>query len=152
LKLRVLVRRPFGEVEVEGSDLDELVENLKVLPDWLSVIEKLVSGPELSGEPKELLSGLAETSQEGPVLTVAQERVSDKEAIGLLLYAAGTRLLEPKGVGNLLELSGRPCPGLGARLSELRREGLLVKDGAAYRLSAAGKEWVEKLAARLRGG
>jgi len=85
-------------------------------------------------------------------LTVAQERVSDKEAIGLLLYAAGTRLLEPKGVGNLLELSGRPCPGLGARLSELRREGLLVKDGAAYRLSAAGKEWVEKLAARLRGG
>lgn len=152
MKLRVLLKRPFGEVEIEGGSLDELVENLKVLPDWLSVIEKLVSGPELSGEPSELLSGLTEASQEGPLLTVAKERISDKEAIGLLLYAAGARLLEPKSIGRLLELSGRPCPGLGARLSELRREGLVLKDGAAYRLSAAGKDWVEKEATRLRGG
>jgi hypothetical protein len=152
LKLRVLVKRPFGEVEIEGSNLDELVENLKVFPDWLSVIEKLVSVPELSEGFSDLLSGLTETSREGPVLTVATERISDKEAIGLLLHAAGARLLEPKSIANLLELSGRPCPGLGARLSELRREGLALKDGAAYRLSAAGKDWVERVAARLKGG
>ncbi|MEM2906321.1 MAG: hypothetical protein QW057_01800 [Candidatus Bathyarchaeia archaeon] len=152
MKLKVLVRRPFGEVEIEGSSLDELVENLKVLPDWLPMIEKLVAGPELLEGPSQPLQGLIEKSQEGPILTVAKERISDKEAVGLLLYAAGARLLEPKNIASLLELSGRPCPGLGARLSELRREGLVLKDGAAYRLSVVGRSWVEDVAARLRGG
>lgn len=152
MKMRVLVKRPFGEVEVEGESLDELVEDLKVLPDWLPVIERLVSGPEPSNEPGELLSGLTDTSESGPILTVAHERANDKEAIGLLLYASGTRLLEPKTLGHLLDLSERACPGLGARLSELRREGLLVKDGAGYRLSNAGRGWVEKVVTRLRGG
>mgnify|MGYP001083205220 CR=1 FL=1 len=152
MKLRVLVKRPFGDVEVEGESLDELIEGLQVLPDWLLVIDRLVMGSEIPPGPAELLTGVVELSEDGPLVTAPKERISDKEAIGLILYAKGVEALEPREIGRFLELSGRPSTGFGARLSEMKREGLVVKEGNAYRLSAAGRNWVEDTASRLKGG
>ncbi len=148
MKIRVIVKRPYGDVEVEGESLDEVVEGLETFPDWLVVIDKLVTGLETAD--KGPLFGLVEFSSEGPLITVPKERVSDRESIGLLLYAKDPEALEPKELGRLLNLSGRPSAGFGSRLSEMRREGHAVKEGNAYRLSVAGKRWIEEVVSRLR--
>jgi len=155
LKIRVIVKRPFGNAEIEGDTIDETVESLETFPDWLDVIDKLV----LSAAPQEtfsikedLLSGIVTSSEEGPVLVLARGELNDKEAIGLILYAQDPVPIEPKKIGRLLTLSGRPSAGFGTRLSEMRREGLTVKEGGGYRLSAIGKKWVEDLIRRFKGG
>ncbi|HYB92633.1 MAG TPA: hypothetical protein VED00_00600, partial [archaeon] len=78
------------------------------------------------------------------------ESISDKEALGLLLYAHDPNPVEPKELGRILELGGRHSPGFGARLSEMRLEGLIVKEEKAYRLSVNGKKWVEDIITRLK--
>jgi len=155
LKVRVVVKRPFGNIEIEGRSLDEIIEGLEAFPEWLDVIDKLV----LSAAPQEahlgkeeLLSGIITSLKDGPLLTLSRERLSDKEAIGLILYAQDPKMLEPKRISKLLGLSGRPSTGFGARLSEMRREGLAVKENGAYGLSVMGKRWVENLIKRLKEG
>ena len=96
------------------------------------------------------IKGLIEYTSEGTLLTLPRDRINDKEAIGLILYANDPNLLPPKEVARLLALSGRPSAGFGARLSELRNEGLVVKDGGAYRLTLAGKSWIENLVSKLK--
>ncbi|KPV65577.1 MAG: hypothetical protein AOA65_0008 [Candidatus Bathyarchaeota archaeon BA1] len=152
MKIRVVIKRPFGDVELEGDSLDELIEGLQAFPDWLAVIDKLIISPEMPAGTQERLTGLIEFSKDGPLVIVPREKISDKEAIGLLLYAQDPEGLEPKEVGRLLDLSGRPSMGFGSRLSEIRREGLVIKEDNLYRLSAAGRKWTEDLVSRLRGG
>ncbi len=154
MKIRVVIERPFGRVELEGGNLDEIIESLESFPEWLDIIDKLVltaAPQEFPGE-REMLSGVISMSEEGPLITLPRGRLSDKEAIGLLLYAQDSKAVEPKRIGRLLELSGRPSSGFGARLSEMRREGLVVREDGAYRLSPVGKRWVEDLINRLKGG
>jgi hypothetical protein len=151
MKVKVTVRRPYGDIEVEGESLDEVVEGLQTFPEWLAVIDGLV--PSLEGEKAATtaLEGVVETTPEGPQLTVAKDRISNKEAIGLLLYAKDPEPLEPREIGRLLNLSGHGSSGFGSRLSEMRREGTLLKEGEGYRLSATGRRLVEELAGKLRG-
>lgn len=111
MKIRIVVKRPFGDIELEARSIDEVVESLKAFPEWLDIIDKLVlkaAPQEPSTETKEVLSGLVVFSNEGPLVTLPREKVTDKEAIGLILYALDFERLEPKEVGRLLELSGRP--------------------------------------------
>ena len=155
MKIRVVIERPFGRVELEGGNLDEIIEELESFPEWLDIIDKLVltaAPQEFPPGEREILSGIISRSEEGPLITLPRERLSDKEAIGLLLYAQDPKAIEPKRIGRLLELSGRPSSGFGARLSEMRREGLVVREDGAYRLSPVGKRWVEDLINRLKGG
>ena len=153
MKIRVVIKRPFGNIELEGESLDEIIEGLEAFPEWLDVIDKLVLGstPEETPSTEDTLSKIIEYSNEGPLILLSRDRVSDKEAIGLILYASEPRLLEPKQIGRLLELSGRPSSGFGARLSEMRREGLVVRENGTYRLSVIGRKWVEELIKRLGG-
>jgi len=83
-----------------------------------------------------------ETTSEGPVLTVPTDRISDKEALEVLLYSlSSTRSSE---LYKLLNLSGKLSPGAPSRLSEMKREGLVVKDGDQYKLTMAGTRMVEE--------
>jgi len=155
MKVRVVVKRPFGNIELEGESLDEIVEGLQSFPEWLDVIDRLVlsaTPQEEASSVEELLRGVVVTSKEGPLVTLPREKISDKEAIGLILYAGEPKAFEPKEVRRLLELSGRPSSGFGARLSEMRREGLVIKEDGAYRLSIIGRRWVEDLVKQLREG
>ncbi|HIE14999.1 TPA: hypothetical protein EYP70_06975 [Candidatus Bathyarchaeota archaeon] len=152
MKIRIVIKRPFGNIEFEGNNLDEIVEELQSFPEWLDIIDRLV----LSATPQEVqntedfLSKIMVLSKEGPLVPLSREKISDKEAIGLILYAGEPRSFEPKEVGRLLELSGRPSSGFGARLSEMKREGLVIKENGAYRLSVIGRRWVKELIERLR--
>ena len=149
MKIRVTVKRPYGNIEVEGESLDEVVRGLEVFPEWLVVIDKLMSSTETDVE-EEQLRGIIEASSDGPQLIVPKDRISSREAIGLLLYAQNPTPLEPREVGSLLTLSGHGSAGYGSRLSEMRREGAILKEGGGYRLSVAGKKWIEELISRLK--
>ncbi len=152
MKIRIVIKRPFGNIEFEGNSLDEIVEELQSFPEWLDIIERLVlsAAPQEAQSMEDSLSKIVVLSKEGPLVPLSREKISDKEAIGLILYAGEPRSFEPKEVGRLLELSGRPSSGFGARLSEMKREGLVIKENGAYRLSVIGRRWVKELIERLR--
>ncbi len=151
MKARVIVRRPYGNIEVEGESLDELVEGLETFPEWLAVIDKLIAIPEATpNEGENPLEGVIELTSDGPQLIVPKDRVSNKEAISLLLYAQDPTPLEPKQIGRLLNLSGHNSAGFGSRLSEMRREGVILREGQGYRISVAGKKIVEDLIQKLK--
>lgn len=150
LKIRVVVKRPFGNIEIEGESFDEIVSSLETFPEWLATIDDLVTGPEMvPSETKMMLSGLIEYSQDGALIIVPKDELTNKEAIGLLLYAHDPNTVEPKEVSRLLSLSGRPATGFGSRLSEMRREGLALRDEGGYRLTVLGKKWIDELISRI---
>jgi hypothetical protein len=107
-------------------------------------------GPEEREETRSL-EGLIEITSEGPSVIVPRDELSSKEAIGLILYAIDPDPMEPKEIGRLLKISGQPSAGYGSRLSEMKREGIVVKEDNAYRLSVAGRNWVEEVGRRIRG-
>ena len=140
-RYRLRIKKEFGEFEVEGATPEEILEGLKGLPDVLRKVDEALSKPALTG-PKISLKGIVETTSEGPVLTVPTDRISDKEALGVLLYSlSSTRSSE---LYKLLNLSGKLSPGAPSRLSEMKREGLVVKDGDQYKLTMAGTKMVEE--------
>jgi len=149
MKVRVVVKRPYGNVEIEGDDLDEVIEGLETFPEWLEVIDKIIAIPEEEGREMSL-AGIVETTSDGPQLIVAKDRVNSKEAISLLLYAQDTNIVEPKKIGKLLTLSGHGSRGYGSRLSEMKREGVVIKEREGYRLSLSGKKVAEELIKKLR--
>jgi len=145
LKVKVAIKRSYGDVIVEGDSFDEVTENMKSLPQWLDVLDSLILRSESSLNKKDLLKGVVENTVDGVVVTIPKERLRDKEAICLILYANEPNPLQPKDIARLLTISGRLSAGFGARLSELRNEGLILKDGASYRLTASGKSMVEDI-------
>ncbi len=151
MKVKVVVSRPYGSIEVEGESLDEVVEGLETFPEWLAVIDRFIAIPEVQLSKEENpVEGIIELTSEGPQLIVSKDKVSTKEAISLLLYAQDPTPLEPKQIGRLLNLSGHSSPGFGSRVSEMRREGTILREGQGYRISVTGKKIVESLVQRLK--
>lgn len=147
-RYRLRIKREFGEFEVEGATPEEILESLRGLPEVLRKVDEVLSKPALSG-PKISLKGIVETTSEGPVLTVPRDRISDKEALGVLLYSLTSA--RSSELYRLLNLSGKLSPGAPSRLSEMKREGLVVKDGDQYKLTMAGIRMVEeKILPRLK--
>ena len=110
MKTRVIIKREYGDVEIEGDSLDELIEGLESFPEWLAIIDRLVMGPEEREETRSL-EGLIEITSEGPSVIVPRDELSSKEAIGLILYAIDPDPMEPKEIGRLLKISGQPSAG-----------------------------------------
>jgi len=150
LKVKLSIKRSYGDIVIEGEGFEEIINNLKSIPEWLDIVDGLILRAGAPSSHKDLLKGLAEYTAEGIVLTIPREKLSDKESICLLLYAHEPNPLQPKEVARLLTLSGRLSAGFGARLSELRNEGLVVKEGNSYRLSALGRTFVEDMVSRLQ--
>jgi len=150
MKVRLVIHRSYGNLEVEADTFDELINSLREFPEWSDVIDGLVTSSTMV-EEKEVLAGVVEHTKEGPSIVVPKERLTNKEAIGILLYAKEPEGMKPQEVGRLLSLSGFLSLGYGSRLSELRREGNLYKDGDSYRLSAQGKRWIEGIVQKIRG-
>ncbi len=150
MKVKLSIKRSYGDIVIEGEGFEEIISNLKSIPEWLDIVDGLILRAGAPTSHKEILKGLVEYITEGTVLTYPREKLSDKEAICLLLYANEPNPLQPREVARLLTMSGRLSAGFGARLSELRNEGLLVKEGNAYRLSAVGRTAVEDMVSKLQ--
>lgn len=151
MNYRIVIDRPFGRIELEAESLEKLLDELRSSPEWMTVIDQLIVERALAPEPKEELSGVMEFTADGPAIIVPAEKITSKEAIGLLLYASRPNGLEPKEISRLLSLSGISMAGYAARMSEMKREGFLIKEGDAYRLTVRGRSWVEEIVSRLRG-
>lgn len=150
MKIKLSIKKPYGEVTLEGESFEELSETLKSFPEWIDIIDSQIVHSETPKSKRESLKGIIEYISEGPVISIPKEKLNDKEAICLIIYANEPNLLQPKEIAKLLTLSGRLSAGFGARLSELRNEGLIVKDAGAYRLTTTGVSMVENILSKLK--
>jgi len=152
LKVRIVLHRSYGDIELEADTFDEIVEKIKEFPEWLDVIDSMVTAQARAVSEKDLLSGIVQTTADGPVIAVPRDRLTDREAVGILLYAMDPEGLRPREMSRLLSLSGFLSVGFASRLSELKREGLAYKEGDIYLLTVAGKSWVEGLIKSIKPG
>jgi hypothetical protein len=150
LKVKLSLKRSYGDIVLEGGSFDEIVENIKSLPQWLDIVDSLIMRSETPASKREVLRGIVEYTTDGAVITLPKEKLSDKEAICLILFANEPDSLQPREIARLLTISNRLSAGFGARLSELRNEGLILKDAGSYRLTATGRTMVEEMVVRLQ--
>lgn len=150
MKVKLTLHRPYGNVEIEGESFDEIIEKMQDFPEWLDVIDSIISKQLSETEIEESLKGVIESTADGPVIVVPRDRITDREAVGLLLHVSN-RGLRPKDLGRYLSLSGFLSAGFASRISELKREGFAIKEGDAYKLTVAGKRWVEELIKKMKG-
>jgi hypothetical protein len=150
MKVRLTLHRPYGNIEIEGESFDEIIDNMQNFPEWLDVIDNVISKQLVETEIEESLKGIIETTADGPVIIVPRDRITDREAVGLLLYTS-KKGLRPKELGRYLSLSGFLSAGFASRISELKREGFTLKDADVYKLTIAGERWVENLIKKLKG-
>ena len=147
-KLRFRLRRGNFEVELEGEYeyvRGKFEEFLKSPPAMQSTQQGVENSIDLI--PGEELVGILERTPEGKLhFTIPFDRISAKEAIGLILYSANPSSLED---ANLIELLGTSWKAVKdnvvrARVSELRKEGKLIAEQGRYTLSGAGLQWISQ--------
>ena len=143
--LRFRFRRGNFEVELEGDfeyvkgKFEELLaSSTQAVPQSTDrLMNDLVPGEELTG--------VLEQTPEGKLhFTIPFDRISAKEAIGLLLYSANPSALEDASLIELLGTSWKAVKDnvVRARVSELRKEGKLIAEQGRYTLSGAGIQWI----------
>ena len=97
--------------------------------------------------PGEELVGILETTPEGKLhFTIPFDKISAKEAIGLILYGSNPAPVEDAKLIELLGTSWKAVKDnvVRARISELRKEGKLIAEGGRYSLSGAGIQWISQ--------
>jgi len=150
-RLRFRIRRGNFEVELEGD-----AEYVRGKFEELLQGQPAISAPasQIGGEqvresivPGEGLSGILETSPDGKLhFTIPFDRISAKEAIGLILYSSNPTPLEDAKLIELLGTSWKSTKDnvVRARVSELRKEGKLIAEQGRYSLSGAGLQWINQ--------
>jgi hypothetical protein len=148
-RLRFRIRRGNFEVELEGEHdyVRGKFEELMQSPPAAPVASQQRIGDQLLEVvmPGEELAGILETTPEGKLhFTIPFDRISAKEAIGLILYSANPTPIEDAKVIELLGTSWKAMKDnvVRARVSELRKEGKLIAEQGRYSLSGAGLQWI----------
>ena len=150
-RLRFKLRRGNFEVELEG-DFEyvrgKFEELLQSQPAIQPVTASNVGDQSLEGFiASEELGGILETTPEGKLhFTIPFDRISAREAIGLLLYSANPSPIEDAKLIELLGTSWKAVKDnvVRARVSELRKEGKLIAEQGRYSLSGAGLQWISQ--------
>jgi len=157
-RLRFRLRRGSFEVELEGDyeyvreKFEELMRSQPTAPAPPSAgaVQELVEGV----SPSEELTGILETTPDGKLhFTIPFDRISAKEAIGLILYNFNPTPLEDAKLIELLGTSWKAVKDnvVRARVSELRKEGKLIAEQGRYSLSGAGIQWIgQEVLTKLR--
>jgi len=157
-RLRFRFRRGNFEVELEG-DFDyvrnKFEELLQSQPTSQPITLSTTGDQSLEGfTPSEELAGILETTPEGKLhFTIQFDRISAKEAIGLILYSSNPVPLEDAKLIELLGTSWKAVKDnvVRARVSELRKEGKLIAEQGRYSLSGAGLQWIaQEILPKLR--
>jgi hypothetical protein len=148
-RLRFRIRRGNFEVELEG-DFDYVQGKFEELLQSQPASTLSQPGASQSVEPiipGEELTGILETTPEGKLhFTVPFDRISAKEAIGLILYGSNPSPIEDAKLIELLATSWKAVKDnvVRARVSELRKEGKLIAEQGRYSLSGAGLQWIRQ--------
>ena len=149
-KLRFRIRRGNFEVELEGEF--EYVQGK--FEELMRSQPAAIGGGQVLGDqsgqafaPGEELAGILETTPEGKLhFTIPFDRISAKEAIGLILYGSNPAPIEDAKLIELLGTSWKAVKDnvVRARVSELRKEGKLIAEQGRYSLSGAGLQWISQ--------
>ena len=147
-RLRFRLRRGNYEVELEG-DFEYVRGKFEELLHSQSQGMSQHMGDQSSETvvPGEELAGILETSPDGKLhFTIPFDRISAKEAIGLILYSTKPSAVEDAVLIELLGTSWRAVKDnvIRARVSELRKEGKLIAEQGRYSLSGAGFQWISQ--------
>ncbi|HYW01850.1 MAG TPA: hypothetical protein VE862_10285 [Candidatus Acidoferrum sp.] len=144
--LRFRLRRGNFEVELEGDfeyvrgKFEELLQSQpQSQPIGDRAAETVIPGEELTG--------ILETTPDGKLhFTIPFDRLSAKEAIGLILYSANPSAIDDAVLIELLGTSWKAVKDnvIRARVSELRKEGKLIAEQGRYSLSGAGIQWISQ--------
>jgi len=144
--LRFRLRRGNFEVELEG-DFEyvrgKFEELLQSQPQNQQVGDRAAE----TVIPGEELAGILETTPDGKLhFTIPFDRLSAKEAIGLILYSANPSAIDDAVLIELLGTSWKAVKDnvIRARVSELRKEGKLIAEQGRYSLSGAGVQWISQ--------
>ena len=149
-KLRFRIRRGNFEVELEG-EFDyvqgKFEELMRSQPVGAGGGQALGDQSSQAFAPGEELAGILETTSEGKLhFTIPFDRISAKEAIGLILYGSNPAPIEDAKLIELLGTSWKAVKDnvVRARVSELRKEGKLIAEQGRYSLSGAGLQWISQ--------
>jgi hypothetical protein len=148
-RLRFRLRRGNFEVELEG-DFDyvrgKFEELLQSQPAGQPSSSSAIGSQSLEAfVPSEELAGILETRPDGKLhFTIPFDKISAKEAIGLILYSSNPAPIEDAKLIELLGISWKAVKDnvVRARVSELRKEGKLIAEQGRYSLSGAGLQWI----------
>jgi hypothetical protein len=147
-RLRFRLRRGNFEVELEG-DFEyvrgKFEELLQSQPTTLGAQPVIGDQSAESIVPGEELVGILETTPDGKLhFTIPFDRISAKEAIGLILYSGNPTPIEDAKLIEWLGTSWKAVKDnvVRARVSELRKEGKLIAEQGRYSLSGAGLQWI----------
>jgi len=150
--LRFRLRRGNFEVELEGDYeyvKGKFEELMQVQPSITGGMQAIVSADQSAPAymPGEELVGILETTPEGKLhFTIPFDKISAKEAIGLILYGSSPTPVEDAKLIELLGTSWKAVKDnvIRARISELRKEGKLIAEQGRYSLSGAGAQWISQ--------
>ncbi|RLI10075.1 hypothetical protein DRO33_05950 [Candidatus Bathyarchaeota archaeon] len=144
-RIKVSIKTSFGEMVLEGSSGEELLELIEGLPEgFLEKLEGLIS-TRIVPLPKATLRGVVEFTDQGPII-ITRKKVSQYEAIGILLYAMEGGKATASKLKKLLEASGMKVQ-VPARLNEMRKRGLVFKPEASkpdWKLTVQGERWIKE--------
>ena len=148
--LRFRLRRGNFEVELEGEYdyvKGKFEELMQTQPMGSAGLQGSVDQPGQTFIPGDELTGILETTQEGKLhFTIPFDKISAKEAIGLILYGSNPTPIEDARLIGLLQTSWKAVKDnvVRARVSELRKEGKLIAEQGRYSLSGAGIQWISQ--------
>lgn len=149
-RLRFRLRRGNFEVELEGDyeyvkgKFEELMQSQ---PLTTGATQALGDQSTPTFTPGDELAGILETTAEGKLhFTIPFDKISAKEAIGLILYGSAPTAIEDAKLIELLGTSWKAVKDnvVRARVSELRKEGKLIAEQGRYSLSGAGTQWISQ--------
>jgi hypothetical protein len=148
--LRFRLRRGNFEVELEGEYeyvKGKFEELMRSQPIGSIGSQTVLDQSGATFAPGDELAGILETTPEGKLhFTIPFDKISAKEAIGLILYGSNPTPIEDAKLIELLQTSWKAVKDnvVRARVSELRKEGKLIAEQGRYSLSGAGIQWISQ--------
>lgn len=148
--IRLTIKRRYGELALEGESVEELASLLQDISK-LDEAVKLVLESEKVAQAGAELQDIVTYRGDKPIIVVRKELMTVREAILLLLYATTAEELRVSEINEQLTESGILSAGYNARISEMTREGLIVRGENGYKLTEQGKLRVKDVIKRIRG-
>lgn len=148
--IRLTIKRRYGELTLEGESVEELTSMLQDIS-RLDEAVKVVLESEKVAQAGAELQDIITYRGDKPIIVVRKELMTVREAILLLLYATTSEELRVSEINEQLTESGILSAGYNARISEMTREGLIVRGENGYKLTEQGKLRVKDLIKKIRG-